>query len=116
MENVNSYQYLSELEKKVYNWLLKYKIPFTTQQPMFGMAGEVGSQTVDFILTERNIVLRVMGTYWHSGLKPEARDDFGKEQLVNQGYIVIDLWEERLDDDNIDNTMKLAIEGIEVFR
>lgn len=116
MAKSSEYAFLSDLEKKVYNWLLKYKIPFTTQQPMFGMAGEVGSQTVDFILTERNIVLRVMGSYYHSGLEPQARDEFGKEQLINAGYIVIDLWEERLDDDNIDNTMRLALVGIEVFR
>ena len=109
------YQFLSELEKKVYNWLVKYKIPFRTQQKMFGIA-EAGSATIDFILTERNIVLRVMGSYWHSGLKAEARDDFGKEQLINRGYQVVDLWEERLDDDNLENTMKLAIEGIEVIR
>ena len=82
---------------------------------MFGIA-EAGSATIDFILTERNIVLRVMGSYWHSGLKAEARDDFGKEQLINRGYQVVDLWEERLDDDNLENTMKLAIEGIEVIR
>ena len=82
---------------------------------MFGIA-EAGSATIDFILTERNIVLRVMGSYWHSGLKAEARDDFGKEQLINRGYQVVDLWEERLDDDNIDNTMRLALEGIEVIR
>ena len=78
---------------------------------MFGIA-EAGSATIDFILTERNIVLRVMGSYWHSGLEAEARDDFGKEQLINRGYQVVDLWEERLDDDNLENTMKLAIEGI----
>ena len=82
---------------------------------MFGIA-EAGSATIDFILTERNIVLRVMGSYWNTGLKAEARDDFGKEQLINRGYQVVDLWEERLDDDNLENTMKLAIEGIEVIR
>ena len=112
----DDYTFLSELEKKVYNWLTKNDIPFTTQQRMFGTAGELGSAVIDFILGERNIALRVMGSYWHSSLEAKARDEFGKEQLVNQGYIVIDLWEERLDDDNIDNTMRLALEGIEVFR
>ena len=112
----SEYAFLSDLEKKVYNWLTRNDIPFTTQQRMFGTAGEVGSAVIDFILGERNIALRIMGSYWHSTLEAKARDEFGKEQLVNQGYIVIDLWEERLDDDNIENTMRLALEGIEVFR
>lgn len=112
----DDYTFLSELEKKVYNWLTKNKIPFTTQQPMFGIAGEVGSAVVDFILTERNIVLRVMGSYYHSGLEAKARDEFGKEQLVNKGYVVVDLHEENLTDDNIKNTMQKALEGIGVFR
>ena len=115
MAKSNEYSYLSDLEKKVYNWLSKYKIPFTTQQKMFGIA-EAGSATIDFILTERNIVLRVMGSYWHSGLEAQARDRFGKEQLINRGYIVVDLQEEDLTDENLENTMKAAIEGIEVIR
>jgi len=113
---VADYEYMSALEKKVYSWLTKNKIVFTTQTPMFGRVREVGSAVVDFIIPARNLVLRVMGSYWHSGLESRARDLFGKEQLVNQGYIVVDLWEERLDDDNIENTMRLALEGIEVIR
>ena len=112
----NQYQFLSDLEKKVYNWLSKREIPFNTQQPMFGIAGEAGSAVVDFVLSERNIVLRTMGSYWHSGLKSKARDDFGKEQLVNKGYIVVDLWEEDLADDKINHTMELALEGVETIR
>lgn len=112
----NQYDFLSILEKKVYNWLTKNKIPFTTQQPMFGIGGEVGSAIVDFILTGRNIVLRIMGSYYHSGLEAQARDEFGKEQLANQGYLVVDLHEENLTDDRIDRTMELAIEGQEVIR
>ena len=112
----NQYQFLSDLEKKVYDWLSKREIPFNTQQPMFGIAGEAGSAVVDFVLSERNIVLRTMGSYWHSGLKSKARDDFGKEQLVNKGYIVVDLWEEDLADDKINHTMELALEGVETIR
>ena len=112
----NQYQFLSELEKKVYNWLSKREIPFNTQQPMFGIAGEAGSATVDFVLSERNIVLRTMGSYWHSGAEAKARDAFGREQLVNKGYIVVDLWEEDLADDKIQHTMELALEGVETIR
>lgn len=116
MAESNIYQFLSSLERKVYDWLVKNKISFTTQEKMFGTAGELGSATIDFVLGERNIVLRVMGSYFHSGLESQARDDFGKEQLINRGYIVVDLWEESLTDENIENTMKAAIEGIEVIR
>ena len=112
----NQYQFLSTLEKKVYNWLSKREIPFTTQEPMFGVAGEAGSAVIDFVLTERNIVLRTMGSYWHSGLEAKARDEFGKEQLVNKGYIVVDLWEEDLADERIEHTLELALEGQEVIR
>jgi len=112
----NQYQFLSTLEKKVYDWLSKREIPFTTQEPMFGIAGEAGSAVIDFVLTERNIVLRTMGSYWHSGTEAKARDAFGREQLVNKGYIVVDLWEENLTDDKIQNTMELAIEGQEALR
>ena len=110
----NATEFLSSLEKKVYDWLTRNKIPFSTQEPMFGFSGELGSATVDFILPERNIVLRVMGSYWHSGVKAKARDKFGKEQLINKGYIVVDLWEEDLADNKIENTMKLALQGMEV--
>ena len=112
----NIYAFLSTLEKKVYDWLSKREIPFNTQQPMFGVAGEAGSAVIDFVLTERNIVLRTMGSYWHSGAEAKARDAFGREQLVNKGYIVVDLWEEDLADDKIQHTMELALEGVETIR
>ena len=48
-------------------------------------------------------------------LEAEARDEFGKEQLINQGYIVVDVWEENLADEKIDDTMQKAIEGVEVL-
>jgi very-short-patch-repair endonuclease len=111
----NIYPFLSDLEKKVYNWLSKNDIPFTTQEPMFGVYGELGSAVIDFVLGERNIVLRVMGSYYHSTARAKARDEFGKEQLINQGYIVVDLKEEDLADDKIDRTMELALEGVEVL-
>ena len=110
------YQFLSDLEKKVYNWLVEHKILFTTREKMFGYSGELGSATIDFVLTEFNIVLRVMGEYWHSKPESIARDAFGKEQLINRGYIVVDLWEEDLTDERLDRTMELAIQGVEVPR
>ena len=101
MRDEGIYQFLSNLEKKVFSWLTKNDIVFTTQEPMFGIAGELGSAIVDFVLQERNIVLRIMGSYWHSSIQSKARDEFGKEQLIGRGYVVVDLWEEMLEDDQI---------------
>jgi len=116
MENVNTYQFLSTLEKKVHDWLTKNDILFTTQETMFGSYGELGSATVDFVLPDRNLVLRVMGSFWHSSMEAKARDEFGKEQLLNAGYQVVDLWEENLDDTKIGKTMRKALRGEEVLR
>lgn len=82
---------------------------------MFGIAGELGSATIDFVLGERNLVFRVMGGYYHSTLEAKARDEFGREQLINKGYIVVDLQEEDLSDDKINHTMELALEGVETL-
>ena len=112
----NIYAFLSELEKKVYNWLTKRDIPFTTQEPMFGVAGELGSAVVDFVIEERNLVLRIMGSYYHSTMEAKARDEFGKEQLINKGYIVVDLREEDLTDERITRTLEMALEGQEALR
>jgi len=112
----NIYAFLSELERKVYNWLTKREIPFTTQEPMFGVAGELGSAVVDFVIEERNLVLRIMGSYYHSTIEAKARDEFGKEQLINRGYIVVDLREEDLSDERITRTLEMALEGQEALR
>ena len=97
----------------MYNWLIKHSILFTAQAPMFG-AGELGSATVDFILTERNIVLRIMGGYWHTGLEVNARDLLGREKLTEAGYTVVDVWEDDINR-NLDAVMELAIQGQEML-
>jgi len=110
------YEFLSALEKKVYDWLAKNKIPFESQETMFGIAGEVGSATIDFILPLQNIALRIMGSYYHSSFEAKARDELGRERLVNDGYIVVDLHEENLTDEKVEATMQAAIRGEEVLR
>ena len=107
--------FLNNLEKIVYGWLIKHSILFTAQAPMFGGAGELGSAIVDFILTERNIVLRCMGTFWHSGLETNARDLLGREKLTEAGYTVVDVWEDDINR-NLETTMKLAIAGQEMLK
>ena len=109
------YQFLNNLEKIIYGWLIKHSILFTTQAPMFGGAGELGSAIVDFILTERNIVLRIMGGYWHTGLEVNARDLLGREKLTERGYTVVDVWEDDINR-NLETTMELAIVGQEMLK
>ena len=82
---------------------------------MFGVA-EIGSATVDFILDDRNLALRVMGAYFHSSFESKARDELGKERLVNEGYIVVDLHEENLGDEDLDRTMEMALKGMEISK
>jgi len=114
MQDANMYFLLNNLERIVYNWLIKHSILFTAQAPMFG-AGELGSATVDFILTERNIVLRIMGGYWHTGLEVNARDLLGREKLTEAGYTVVDVWEDDINR-NLDAVMELAIAGQEMLK
>lgn len=116
MKDPGDYQSLSSLEKKVYDWLVKNNIPFNTQQTMFGMPSELGSATVDFIIPDRNLALRVLGGYWHSTLTAKARDELGKERLIAIGYSVVDLHEENLTDEKIENTMTLAMRGEEALK
>jgi len=113
---VNEYDFLSSLEKKVYDWLTKQKILFSTQETMLAEARETGSAIVDFVLPDKNLLLRVMGSYWHSSFESKARDILGKERLMAKGYVVVDLWEANLSDEKIENTMKLALRGEEALR
>jgi len=108
------YRFLSNLEKKVYDWLTKNKVHFITQQKMFGV-GELGSATIDFVIPDKNLCLRIMGGYWHSSLESKARDELGKERLMNEGYIVVDLQEKDLTDANIERALRLALMGQEVL-
>jgi len=107
--------FLNNLEKIVYGWLIKHSILFTAQAPMFGGIGELGSATVDFILTARNVAIRTMGGYWHTGLETNARDLLGREKLAEAGYTVVDVWEDDINH-NLDAVMELAIAGQEMLK
>ena len=116
MKNQSDYAFLSSLEKKVWDWLVKNKIPFDTERTFLAEARELGSAIIDFVIPDRNLLLRVMGSYWHSGLKAKARDELSKERLMGEGWMVVDLWESDLTDEKIEKTMRLAIEGQEMLR
>ena len=108
------FPYLNNLEKIVYSWLAKHDIPFQAQKRMFGVM-ELGSATVDFILSNRQIALRCNGGYWHAGLTADARDRLGREKLIEAGYVVVDCWEDDLMR-RLDATMELAIQGQEMIK
>lgn len=116
MINASDYSFLSALEQKVYDWLTRKNIPFSTQDTMLAPAREIGSAIVDFVIPDRNLLLRVMGSYFHSTFEAKARDILSKERLMAQGYTVVDLLEENLSDEKIENTMKLALLGQEMLR
>lgn len=107
------YEDMSSAEKIVYAWLIDANIPFVGQKSLFG-GTELGGTIVDFLLEDRGIALRVMGEYWHSSLEASARDEIAKEKLMEQGYIVCDIWERNLIPERLDYTMSQAIMGLEV--
>ena len=112
-----TFRFLSEPEKKVWKWLTKNDIPFTTQKKMWGGTSELGGAVIDFLVESMNLAIRVMGTYWHEGLVPDARDTLGKEMLAAAGYAVVDVWEDNLETpEEVEYTMKLALQGLEVPR
>ena len=115
MTDKSEYAFLSTLERKVWDWLTRNNISFQTEQVMLAEAREIGSAVVDFLIPDKNLILRVMGSYWHSGLTSKARDEMTKIDLMNQGYTVVDIWEENLSTAKIDRTLRMAIEGQEVI-
>ena len=115
MKTQGDYQFLSNLEKKVWDWLVKNNIPFQTERVMLAEARELGSAVVDFYIPDRNLVLRVMGSYFHSSIQSKARDILGKERLIAEGYVVVDLQESDINE-NLETTMRKALQGMEMLK
>ena len=116
MQNPEIYPALNKLEQTVADWLEKNRVIFQAQEPFFGATLELGGVTVDFLLPDRNIVIRVQGTHWHQDLASQARDLLSKEKLTEAGYQVIDVWDTSLQESRIDETMRRAIQGEEIPR
>jgi len=111
MPDASVYEQMSDLERKVYNFLTRKNILFNFQSHLIGGFGnETGDTKVDFVLPDRNILFRVQGTYWHTGTELEAKDLLQKERLTALGYIVIDLWQEDLEY-RFEDTMRKALVG-----
>ena len=104
----------TDIEKIVYSWLKKHNVEFSFQTSVTGGFGQqIGDATVDFVLLDRNIALRVMGGYWHEGQSKRGIDTVQKERLRSLGFEVVDLWEDDIKQ-RLDTVMKAAIAGQEL--
>ena len=76
------YTVATDLEKKVYDWLVSHNILFDFQTQLIGSFDrQLGDAVVDFLIYETNICLRVQGEYWHVGTEVNAKDVIQKERL-----------------------------------
>jgi len=98
----------------VAEWLVKHDILFTFQEKLYGGTTIAGGAIVDFVLPDRNIIIRIQ-SYWHETPEAIARDTLQKIRLEADGYTVIDIWEDEILD-NIDYVMSEAVEGREIAR
>ena len=116
MRDESVYEFLTKPEKRVWDWLSRHNVNFQAQYriPELGLRSERGSAIVDFIIPERNLVIRIQGSYWHRTLEGKSRDDLSRERMVGMGYQVVDVLAENLSDEKTDRTMRLALEGMEV--
>lgn len=104
----------TDIEKMVYNWLKQRNVDFQFQTSVTGGFGQqIGDATVDFVLMDLDIMLRVMGAYWHEGQSKRGIDTVQKERLQSMGYTVVDLWENDIKT-RLDTLMKAAIQGQEL--
>ena len=105
----------TDLERIVYNFLIRRNIPFDFQTSLRGGFYQLGGAVVDFILRENNIALRVFGEYWHRGIIKEGSDTIQREMLSELGYTVVDLWASDLEN-RPEQTLRLALQGQEMLR
>jgi very-short-patch-repair endonuclease len=99
-------------ELLIADWLTWHQILFVTQQNMYGGVTESGGAKVDFLLPFSNIILRIQ-SYWHTLPEARARDEMQKAAMLNDGYIVVDIWETKLTA-NPDQVMRSALQGQEL--
>ena len=116
MSEVN-FEQLSEPEQIVYAWLTIHNVEFRMQAKLLGGFLEAGGQVADFLLDSLGLAIRVMGVYWHEqqGIDAQYRDRMGKINLMGLGYMVVDVWEDKLKD-NADYVLERALQGEELPR
>ena len=87
----------SSIEKKLANYLIENKISFICQfKYKLGIA--------DFFI-KPNLIIECDGIYWHNLPEVKARDKRQTLYLEKEGYTVLHLWEEEINN-NIDSCFK----------
>lgn len=100
-------------ERILYKEFQRRRVTFSYQSSMLGGRLELGGMVADFILYDYGAVVRVQGTYWHTGAEPEARDAQQKAILENRGWDVWDIWDwEVLDEDIMTEWLDRHLEGV----
>lgn len=110
-------QLANKTEQIVLNWLARHKITdFEFQSSQMGGHYELGGSVVDFLSTARGLAWRVQGTYWHSGVEKTGTDVVQRELLESQGWTVVDLWEQDLENPmKVDMVLQKALQGEEAL-
>ena len=100
-------------ERILYKELERRKVTFTFQSSMLGGRLQLGGMVADFILADYGAVIRVQGTFWHTGIEAEARDAYQKAIIENKGYDCWDAWDwEILDEDIMNDWLERHLEGV----
>ena len=86
-------------EVAVYFALTKLGEPFEFQSPLLGGYREKGSTIADFLLRQHDLVISVIGWYYHNRPETKARDKLQRIALSSMGLHVIYIDEQ----DAIDN-------------
>ena len=107
-------QVMTDVEKLVYDFLVRRKIPFEFQTSLSGGIYELGGSVIDFLLREQRLAWRVFGEYWHRGVQKSGSDAIQKENLSAMGWTVVDLWSDDLEN-RLTETLTKALQGIEML-
>jgi len=105
---------MSDLERIVYDFLVRRGIGFDFQTSLSGGFFQLGGAVIDF-LVEPNLAWRVQGEYWHRGVLKSGSDTIQREMLVALGYVVVDLYADDIKN-RLGQTLALALEGKEMLR
>ena len=95
---INKYKlHITSLERIVKDYLDKNKIDYIFQFPT--RTGFV----IDFVILEQRIAIEVDGKKWHTSKEAKKRDKFKDYQLKREGWKVIRIKEEEID--NLDSLL-----------
>ena len=107
-------QVMSDLERIVFDFLIKRNIAFDFQTSLAGGLYSLGGAVVDFIV-EPNLAWRIMGEYYHRGIEKTGSDTIQKEMLSALGYVVVDIWADDIEN-RLEETLRLALQGQEMIK